>query len=166
MRRLWPRSLAGQLVLLALVALVAAQALSLMIFADERQVAVRAAYREQVLARTAGLVRLLAETPPGLHARMLRASSGALVRFTEDRASAVTPRGEWQRRNPIARQLDSLLDGNGIPYAVQHEHVGALYPGVALLGSRVMVESRDRQRAEILLSRLALQVREATGEAG
>ena len=62
--------------------------------------------------------------------------------------------------------IKSVLDGNGIPYAVQHEHVGALYPGVALLGSRVMVESRDRQRAEILLSRLALQVREATGEAG
>jgi hypothetical protein len=62
--------------------------------------------------------------------------------------------------------IRSLLDGNRIPYAVQHEHVGALYPGVALLGSRVMVDSRDRQRAEILLSRLALQVREATGEPG
>ncbi|MGC3972795.1 MAG: DUF2007 domain-containing protein [Nitrospira sp.] len=61
--------------------------------------------------------------------------------------------------------IRSLLDGNGIPYAVQHEHIGALYPGVALLGSRVMVAEGDRQRAEILLSRLALQVREATSEA-
>ncbi|ULA65910.1 MAG: hypothetical protein LZF62_30030 [Nitrospira sp.] len=61
--------------------------------------------------------------------------------------------------------IRSLLDGNGIPYAVEHEHISALYPGVALLGSRVMVEESDRQRAEILLSRLALQVREATGEA-
>ncbi|MCC6965445.1 MAG: DUF2007 domain-containing protein [Nitrospira sp.] len=61
--------------------------------------------------------------------------------------------------------IRSLLDGNGIPYAVQHEHIGALYPGVALLGSRVMVAERDRQRAEILLSRLALHVREATSEA-
>lgn len=61
--------------------------------------------------------------------------------------------------------IRSLLDGNGIPYAVQHEHIGALYPGVALLGSRVMVAERDRRRAEILLSRLALQVREATSEA-
>ncbi len=58
--------------------------------------------------------------------------------------------------------IKSLLDGNGIPYAVQHEHIGALYPGVALLGSRVMVEERDKQRAEILLSRLALQIRETT----
>lgn len=61
--------------------------------------------------------------------------------------------------------IRSLLDGNGIPYAIQHEHVGALYPGVALLGSRVMVGEQDRQRAEILLSRLALQIREAESEA-
>lgn len=62
--------------------------------------------------------------------------------------------------------IRSLLDGNGIPYAVQHEHIGALYPGVALLGSRVIVEECDRQRAEILLSRLALQIREETGDMG
>ncbi len=62
--------------------------------------------------------------------------------------------------------IRSLLDGNGIPYAVQHEHIGALYPGVALLGSRVMVGESDKPRAEILLSRLALQIREATGDAG
>ena len=61
--------------------------------------------------------------------------------------------------------IKSLLDGNGITYAVQHEHVGALYPGVALLGSRVMVEERDKQRAEVLLSRLALHIREMTGDA-
>ncbi len=62
--------------------------------------------------------------------------------------------------------IKSLLDGNGILYAVQHEHIGALYPGVGLLGSRVMVEEREKQRAEILLSRLALQIREATDDMG
>lgn len=60
--------------------------------------------------------------------------------------------------------IKSLLDGNGIFYAVHHEHMGALYPGVPLLGSRVMVAEAEKQRAEILLSRLALQVREATDE--
>src|SRR5262245_55843626 len=84
-----------------------------MIFADERRGAVRAAYREQVLARTAGLARLLADTPAALHERILRASSGALVRFAEADVSAVAPRGEWQQRNPLARQLKDLLDGNG-----------------------------------------------------
>ena len=60
--------------------------------------------------------------------------------------------------------IKSLLDGNGIVYAVHHEHMGALYPGVPLLGSRVMVAEADKQRAKILLSRLALQIREATDE--
>ena len=60
--------------------------------------------------------------------------------------------------------IKSLLDGNGILYAVQHEHIGALYPGVSLLSSRVMVAEGEKQRAEILLSRLALQIREATEE--
>ena len=60
--------------------------------------------------------------------------------------------------------IKSLLDGNGIVYAVHHEHMGALYPGVPLLGSRVMVAEAEKQRAEILLSRLALQIREAAEE--
>ena len=60
--------------------------------------------------------------------------------------------------------IKSLLDGNGILYAVYHEHIGALYPGVSMLCSRVMVAEGEKQRAAILLSRLALQVRETTGE--
>ncbi|GMV51284.1 MAG: hypothetical protein NBKEAIPA_00990 [Nitrospirae bacterium] len=60
--------------------------------------------------------------------------------------------------------IKSLLEGNGIPYAVHHEHVGALYPGVSLLGGRVMVAEREKTRAAILISRLALQIREATAE--
>lgn len=58
--------------------------------------------------------------------------------------------------------IKSLLDGNGIPYVVHHEHMGALYPGVSMLCSRVMVAEGEQQRAEVLLSRLALQIREAT----
>ena len=73
MKRLWPRSLTGQLVLIVLAALIAGQTLSLLIFADERRLALRAANREQVLTRIAGLVKLLAETPPELHPRILAA---------------------------------------------------------------------------------------------
>ncbi len=60
--------------------------------------------------------------------------------------------------------IKSLLDGNGISYIVHHEHMGALYPGVSLLCSRVMVAEGEKRRAEILLSRLALQIRDATEE--
>ncbi|HET9961847.1 MAG TPA: DUF2007 domain-containing protein [Nitrospiraceae bacterium] len=60
--------------------------------------------------------------------------------------------------------VKSLLEGNGIAYVVQHEHVGALYPGVPFLSSRVMVAESEKDRAETLLSRLNLQIREMSGE--
>ena len=113
MRRLWPRNLAGQLVLIVVVGLLAGQLLSLAIFADERRVALRAANREQVLARTAGLVRLLEETPAALHGRILEASSGAFVRFRRGAEPAVADEDSWTRRNPGAAQLRRLLAGNG-----------------------------------------------------
>ncbi len=113
MRRLWPRNLAGQLVLIVVVGLLAGQLLSLAIFADERRVALRAANREQVLARTAGLVRLLEETPAALHGRILEASSGAFVRFRRGAEPAVADEESWTGRNPGAAQLRRLLAGNG-----------------------------------------------------
>jgi HAMP domain-containing protein len=112
-RRLWPRNLAGQIVLIVLVALLAGQLLSLAIFADERRVALRTANREQVLARTAGLVRLLEETPAGLHGRILEASSGAFVRFRRGPSPVVADADSWTRRNRAAAQLRCLLAGNG-----------------------------------------------------
>ena len=57
--------------------------------------------------------------------------------------------------------IKSLLEGSGIPYVVHHEHVGSLYPGVPFLGSRVMVDEAVRERAEVLLSRLHLDIKEA-----
>lgn len=57
--------------------------------------------------------------------------------------------------------IKSLLDGNRIAYVVHDEHVSSLYPGVACLVSRVLVSSSDHARAETLLSRLRLSIREA-----
>ncbi|MEK0083724.1 ATP-binding protein [Benzoatithermus flavus] len=113
MRRLRPGSLAGQLVLIVLAALIAGQSLSFLIFADERRAALRAANREQVLARTATLVRLLDETPPDLHEPILAASSSRQLRFQIGRESAVDIGENWHGRNRLARQLGELLDGNG-----------------------------------------------------
>jgi hypothetical protein len=58
--------------------------------------------------------------------------------------------------------IKSLLDGNRIPYVVHGEHVSSLYPGVPFMLSRVMVEEADRERADTLLSRLRLEIRDAT----
>ena len=112
MRRLWPGSLAGQLVLIVLLGLLAGQALSLYIFADERRAALRVVAREQVLSRAAGLVRLLQETPVALHERILDASSGGLVRFAVSARGALAGEADWRARNPVARRLRALLAGN------------------------------------------------------
>ena len=61
--------------------------------------------------------------------------------------------------------VKSLLDGNGIPYVVHHEHVSSLYPGIPFLSSKVMINPVDLSRAELLLSRLRLEVREVSGQA-
>lgn len=58
--------------------------------------------------------------------------------------------------------IKSLLDGNRIAYVIHGEHVSSLYPGVPFLVCRVMVDVSDQVRAEILLSRLRLSIREAS----
>jgi hypothetical protein len=62
--------------------------------------------------------------------------------------------------------LQSLLEGSGIDYLIRHANVSSLYPGLPGLTSQVMVEERDYPRAEAILQRLRLDVREVTGEIG
>ena len=52
--------------------------------------------------------------------------------------------------------IKSLLEANNIPYFVQNEHFGSLYPGNALgFNTRVlMVEESEAARAQTLLSQM------------
>ena len=59
--------------------------------------------------------------------------------------------------------VTSLLEGSGIGYLLQNEHVSSLYPGLPILNSRVMVDERDRLSANLLMSWLRLDVRVVTG---
>ena len=58
--------------------------------------------------------------------------------------------------------ITSLLEGSGISYLVQNEHMSSLYPGLPILNSSVMVDERDQVNAEMLLSRLRLEVRDVS----
>ena len=60
--------------------------------------------------------------------------------------------------------ITSLLESNGIAYMVQNEHVSSLYPGLPILNSCVMVDEREQVRAEVLLSRLRLAVRDVSSQ--
>lgn len=60
--------------------------------------------------------------------------------------------------------LQSLLEGSGIAYWIHHEYVSSLYPGIPALNSHVLVQKQDYRRAELLLQRLRLDVREVSDE--
>ena len=60
--------------------------------------------------------------------------------------------------------ITSLLEGSGISYIVQNEHMSSLYPGLPILTSHVMVDECDQVHAEVLLSRLRLEVRDVSSQ--
>ena len=114
MRRLWPTRLAGQLIALLLLALILAQAISFWVFMDERRVAVQSTIRLQILSRTATIARLLADTPPQLHRRILRAASTPQLRFWVAGRSAVDPSDALHRENRLQKVLAGHLADVGV----------------------------------------------------
>ncbi|MCY4505449.1 MAG: ATP-binding protein [Acidobacteria bacterium] len=107
--RLVPRSLAGQLTVLLLLALAVAQGVAVALFAWERLEALRDAHRGNAVLRTATVAQLLGDTPPGLHAAVIAAASTRLTRFslTSDPAVGETSTGE--RAAAIANNLSAAL---------------------------------------------------------
>jgi Putative prokaryotic signal transducing protein len=76
---------------------------------------------------------------------------------------SMVPLTEPQNMGELA-MITSLLEGSGIAYVVQNEHMSSLYPGLPILNSRVMVDERDQACAELLLSRLRLTVRDVSSQ--
>ena len=107
--RLAPKSLAGQLTLLLLIALAAAQGVAIALFAWERIEALRHAQSGDAVRRTATVARLLAETPPGLHDAVIAAASTELARFTLSPEPLVEETGAGERAAAIARDLSAAL---------------------------------------------------------
>jgi Putative prokaryotic signal transducing protein len=56
--------------------------------------------------------------------------------------------------------IKSLCEANGMPCLFQDEHVSSLYPGVLEMRCQVMVDESEWERADMLLSRLRLPIRE------
>jgi hypothetical protein len=80
--RILPRSLLGQLALLILGAFLAAQAISLWLFADERGAAIRAAQRIETVERAEAVARALDAAPAESRESILTAVNSRLVRFS------------------------------------------------------------------------------------
>ena len=108
--RLAPKSLAGQLTLLLLLALAIAQGVAAALFAWERIEAVRHTHRDNAIARAATVARLLRDTPPALHDAVVAAVGTDLVRFSLAPEALVGDVGTSERTAAIARDLSAALE--------------------------------------------------------
>lgn len=109
--RLLPRSFTGQLALLLVLALLAAQAAAILIYSHERIKLARDTFQEAILDRTAAILLLLEDAPEDLHFRMLDTASSPFFRFSTS-PEARTPRHRSPESDAATRNLAQQL---GIP---------------------------------------------------
>lgn len=129
MIRRFLQSLRGQLILLLVGVLLAAQVVSLFFFVDERSMAVRAAIGSEAAGRAASVARLLEEAPPDLHAAILRAANSPLVRFEMTQAPRVE-RHSHRDGGPVVQRIRTLL-GDTVERDIRadvHEVEGSMLP--------------------------------------
>ena len=96
MKRFLPKSLAGQLIAVLLLALVVAQIASFHILRDDRRLAFIFVAQQEVMSRTASVVQLLNETEPALHATIVNAASSRRLKFQLADKSAVNADDEHE----------------------------------------------------------------------
>lgn len=107
MKRLVPRTVAGQLIAVAMLALVVSQIALMAIMLDERQTAMRRWWTNYILSRIASVVELLDQTPDDLHQKVINASDTRLLTFL------VTPEGPDPATNDESstylRELQAMI---------------------------------------------------------
>ncbi|MCY4542897.1 MAG: ATP-binding protein [Rhodobacteraceae bacterium] len=108
--RLVPRSLAGQLTMLLLLALAVMQGVAAALFALERVEAVRHAYRDNVIIRTVTVIRLLEETPSPLHEAVVVAASARVTQYWLTEEPAVETIGTGEQAAALASGFAVALD--------------------------------------------------------
>ncbi|NVK34889.1 MAG: HAMP domain-containing protein [Rhodobacteraceae bacterium] len=97
--------LATQFMGLLLLAIIVAQAVSFMMFFDERRITLRDMARENILRRVVSMVRLIDETPEVYHRRILNASRSQLARIWINEEPLLDEPG----KTVIARRLQDTL---------------------------------------------------------
>ncbi|SFM74621.1 Signal transduction histidine kinase [Pleomorphomonas diazotrophica] len=137
--RFFPRSLAGQLSVLLIAAVLVAQVIMLVFFAESRRSAIDAAAREQVLGRIATLAKLIEETPVGQRDRILAALSTSRFAYSVtpgplvEGSTTVWPEGEPRAkldeifgpgRQVRAEFADSDRDDEGSGTMMQRHRLG------------------------------------------
>jgi signal transduction histidine kinase len=84
--------------------------INFLIFSDEQRLTLSDERRKNALARLVPVVRLLEDTPPAWHERILKATSTAWVKFQLAEQSAVDTNVFEYADNPLQRHLVELLE--------------------------------------------------------
>ncbi|TPW29079.1 HAMP domain-containing protein [Martelella alba] len=119
MKWLLPKTLRGQIILLIVIALALAQALTLWLFVDQRALAVRSALTLEATDRTGNTARLLEDAPQDLWPDILKAASSTLVQFAVSDAPSVAD-GRGTAPSWVSQRIRAAL-GNSDPQAVRVE---------------------------------------------
>ena len=123
------QTLRVQLVLLIVAALAIAQVISLLLFADERSLAIRVAFGFEASGRAANVARLIEEAPADLRPSILRAANSPLVRF-ELADLPLVEHGDHSDGGTVENRVRALLsDGYSRDIRVElHEINGEIMP--------------------------------------
>lgn len=127
--KLYNLSLRTQLVLLVGAAFIAGQALSIILFTDERSLAVQAALGAEAASRAANVARLIESAPRELHDQIVQAASSPLVRF-EINPNATVSDGEHHSDARVSGRIRALM-GDSFSRAIRvevHEIEGTVLP--------------------------------------
>lgn len=114
MRRWWRRSLARQIIVLLVVTMFGVQAIGFWFFGGERVLAVAAAHQTRMMDSLAALVRLLEDTPPDRHGRILGRANSRDLRFWMSSEPAVDPARAEHPRHHLYTMLGTLLEGSSV----------------------------------------------------
>lgn len=110
----WSTSIAGQLTVLLLVALVVSHALVTAFLLNQRSLQAEEANRRMIVLRTQSILALIATIPDELHAMVTRAASDARVHFRLERAPAVEASANGRLARRLLRRLSSDLTANEV----------------------------------------------------
>ncbi|EFO28964.1 integral membrane sensor signal transduction histidine kinase [Roseibium sp. TrichSKD4] len=114
-KRLVPQSLATQLIALLLTAVLLSQVVGIWIFHDERRVALIQLARDNLLQRSVEVAKLLDDTPPILHGRILEASSSRFTKFWYSETPLLTFGGGSRMEQHIQEELsEEFADGRAV----------------------------------------------------
>ena len=109
-KKILPKSLAGQLIALILAALFSGHLIAFGIMVDERREALQAASRGEVLARTTTITRLLSVAPENLHNQILNNAQTPFIQFSLSKQSATDHPPQQPREMRVAKRLALMLE--------------------------------------------------------